>query len=106
MFIGYLSSFFIALLLSFFYLSYAAFGVFEQINEARKKEINTEIIEGSSGVVSTDNVFVFDYLSDFSEQCHQIIIGGFTVDIPLINDDIPLQNICLSEYFQRPPPAL
>ncbi|MDR1583332.1 MAG: hypothetical protein LBS55_08775 [Prevotellaceae bacterium] len=107
MFIGYLSSFFIAVLLSVFCLSYAAFDTFKQINKEVKNDSNTEIREKSSDIVVIDNVFVVDYyLSDVPEKNRQIILSGCDIGIPIMDDDIPIQKNCLSEYFLRPPPAL
>ncbi|MDR1593275.1 MAG: hypothetical protein LBS43_02165 [Prevotellaceae bacterium] len=105
MFIGYLSSFFIALLLSFFYLGYAASGAFERIKKDIKKEIETGITEKIPNTVPAENSFVFDYVADISEPNRQpAFSSGFAVDIPVIDDGIPLRKICLSEYFLRPPP--
>jgi hypothetical protein len=103
-FIGYLSSFFIALLLSLFYLSYAASGIFEQIKKEIKDEIKKEIIE-ESYKVSVDDFFVFDYCADISAPIKHFVFSEFAVDISVVdNDDIAVQKICLSEYFLRPPP--
>lgn len=104
MFIGYLSSFFIALLLSFFYLSYAASGIFEQIKKEIKNEIKSEIIEESYNPVSDDNSFVFDYYADISTPIRHSVSIELAVDISIVYNDIPIRKICLSEYFLRPPP--
>jgi hypothetical protein len=107
MFIGYLPSFFIALLLSFFYLGYVASGVFEQIRKEIKKEIGTEITEKMSDTVSGENSLVFDYVADISEPYRQTVFSlEFAVDIPIAANDILPLKICLLEYFLRPPPSL
>jgi hypothetical protein len=106
MFIGYLSSFFIALLLSLFYLGYAASDVFTQIKKEIAKEIETEVREKIPDTVSPDKFFIFDYVADISEPGRQSVFSsGFAVYIPVIDEGIPLRKICLSEYFLRPPPA-
>jgi hypothetical protein len=105
MFIGYLSSFFIALLLSLFYLSYAASGIFERIRkEIKNDNITTEIIEESHDNPAAENSFTFDYFADIPALSQCFGFSGFAVDIPLVYDDIPPQKIHLSEYFLRPPP--
>ncbi|MDR2285878.1 MAG: hypothetical protein LBE04_00140 [Prevotellaceae bacterium] len=107
MFVGYLPSFFIALLLSFFYLGYAAFGIFEQIRKEIKKEIETEITEKMSDTVTAENSFIFDYVTDISEPYRQTVFSlEFAVDVPIAGNDILPLKICLSEYFLRPPPSL
>lgn len=103
MFIGYLSSFFIALLLSIFYLSYAASGILGQIRKEIIEEIKAEVIEEYS-TVSVENSFVFDYYAEISKPNQYAGFSEFAVDIPIIDDDIPIQKICLTEYFLRPPP--
>ncbi|MDR0725376.1 MAG: hypothetical protein LBF59_05130 [Prevotellaceae bacterium] len=104
MFIGYLSSFFIALLLSLFYLSYAASGIFEQIKKEIKNEIKSEIIGESHEDASGVNSFVFDYYADISVPVKHSVFREFAVDISVVDNDIPIRKICLSEYFLRPPP--
>jgi hypothetical protein len=105
-FIGYFSSFFIALLLGFFYLGYAASGFFEQV----KKEITEKSEELSCvSAQSSEDIshFVFDYIVDISEPNLQSGFSEYVIDIPVVvTDNIPFQKICLSEYFLRPPPEL
>jgi hypothetical protein len=109
-FIGYLSSFFIALLLSFFYLSYAAVGIFEHLKKGVNNEIRTEL---SATVVSSKNttnisVFVIDYVivADIPPTNQQIKYSGYTIDIPFVDDDIVLRKAWLSDYYLRPPPKI
>jgi hypothetical protein len=103
-FIGYLSSFVIALLLSLFYLSYAASGIFEQIKKEIKTENTSETIEESYYAASNANFFVFDYYADISTPIKHSIFREFAVDISVVYSGIPVRKICLSEYFLRPPP--
>jgi hypothetical protein len=105
-FIGYISSFFIALLLSFFYLSYAASGIFEQIKKEFKDDVRAEIIEESYDTVSAEQSFAFDYYyyTDIPAPNHPAFFAGLTAEIPAIDNDIPIRKIFLSEYFLRPPP--
>jgi hypothetical protein len=104
-FIGYLSSFFIALLLSFFYLGYAASGVLEQIKKELNKEVETEITEEPHVAVSAGNSFIFDYFTEISEPHQHAVFSEYAVDISIVDNDIQTQKICLSQYFLRPPPA-
>jgi hypothetical protein len=106
MFVGYLSSFFIALLLSFFYLGYAASGVFEQIKKEIKKEAGTELTETISNTDCSENYSIFDYVTNIPESNRQVVNLGFVIDIPLICDRIPIRKVCLSDHFLRPPPEL
>jgi hypothetical protein len=92
------------LLLSLFYLSYAASGVFEQIKKEINDENRAEIIEESGNTVSVVNSFVFDYYIDIPVSNHPDVFAELPVDIPVINNDIPIRKIFLSEYFLRPPP--
>lgn len=103
MFISYISSFIIALLLSFFYLSYVASGIFDQIRKEIKKEASAEITEEHS-TVSMDKSFVFDYITDIPEPSRQTVFWEFATDIPPADDDIPIRKKYLSDYFLRPPP--
>jgi hypothetical protein len=103
-FISYLPSFFVALLLSFFYLSYVVSDVFVHIRDEIKKEAKTEITETLPSFVSTDNSLVFDYITDIPEPNPQIGFSEFTVDIPVIDDGVPLHKNHLSDHFLRPPP--
>jgi hypothetical protein len=104
-FIGYISSFFIALLLSLFYLSYAASGIFEQIKKEIKDDVRAEIIEESYDTVSAEQSFTFDYSTDIPAPNQPAVFAGLTVDIPVVDNDIPIRKIFLSEYFLRPPPG-
>jgi hypothetical protein len=104
-FIGYLSSFFIALLLSLFYLSYAASGVFKRIKNEIKNDITTEIIKESHDAVTSENTLIFDCFADIPAPAQCPGFSEFAVDIPIVYDDIPIQKIYLSEYFLRPPPC-
>jgi hypothetical protein len=108
-FIGYLSSFFIALLLSFFYLGYAVTGVVEQISREMKKDLQSEL-SGAEVSAKSENAiptFIFDCAADVPQTILQVgysvrfVIGGLFVD-----DDIPIKKACLSDYFLRPPPVL
>jgi hypothetical protein len=103
-FISYLSSFFVALLLSFFYLSYVASGLYVQIREEIKKEAKTEITKPST--ISANNFFVYNYIADIPEPNPQVGISESTVDVPVIDDGVSLRRDYLSDYFLRPPPKL
>jgi hypothetical protein len=103
-FISYISSFVVALLLSFFYLSYVASGIFDQIRKEIKKEANAEITEERYSAVSIDKSFVFDYVADIPRPNRQTVFSGFAIDIPIIDNSIPLRKKYLSDYFLRPPP--
>jgi hypothetical protein len=105
-FISYLSSFFVAALLSFFYLGYVASDLFVQIRDEIRKEAKTEITETLPSTVSTGNSFVYDYVTDIPEPNPQVGVSELTVDIPVIDDGIPLRKNYLSDYFLRPPPKL
>jgi hypothetical protein len=102
-FIGYLSSFFIALLLSIFYINYAASGIFEQIKKELKNETKTEITEESCEI-SVAHSFVFDYYTNISVPIRHSVFREFAVDISIVYSDVPIRKIYLSEYFLRPPP--
>ncbi|MDR2027061.1 MAG: hypothetical protein LBQ01_05800 [Prevotellaceae bacterium] len=106
MFIGYFSSFFIALLLSLFYLGYAASGLVAQI----RKEVTVKPEKPSCTVLIQDSKeiphFVFDYIADVPKPDRQVRFAELIIDIPVADDSIPVQKICLSEYFLRPPPTV
>jgi hypothetical protein len=104
-FIGYCYSFFVALLLSLFYLGYAASGLFEQI----RKEVTgkPEALSYTVSAPSSQEIFhfVFHYVVDIPEQSRQSIFSEFVIALPVvIIDRILCRKICLSEYFLRPPP--
>jgi hypothetical protein len=103
-FIGYLSSFFIALLLSFFYLGYAASGVLEHVKKELNKETKAEITEEPHRTVSTENSFTFDYFAEIPEPYQHAVFSEYAPDIPVVDNDVQAQKICLSQYFLRPPP--
>jgi hypothetical protein len=109
MFIGYISSFFIALLLSFFYINYAASGVFEQIGKELKSETgekSEEITQPDSGQSSNESRdFIFNHFIELAESNQQTGVRESEVDIPTDTVDVPVNKICLSEYYLRPPPA-
>jgi hypothetical protein len=105
-FIGYLSSFFIAVLLSLIYLSYAISGIFVHIKKEIRNDVKVEIIEESYGAVPFDNTFVFDYIADIPVPNQRVCVSELAVNIPVFDSDIPIRKIHLSEYFLRPPPAV
>jgi hypothetical protein len=109
MFIGYLSSFFIALALSCFYISYAASGVYEQIRKEIEKDTNekSETLPHSVSIHQSNNSFdfAFTYFTDLNESHQQTAFREFETDISVAVVDIPINKICLSEYYLRPPPA-
>ncbi|MDR1130479.1 MAG: hypothetical protein LBK96_05815 [Prevotellaceae bacterium] len=94
------------MLLSFFYLSYVASGIFEQIRKEIKKEAGVEITEQQDSAVSVDKSFVFDYLADIPEPNRQTVFPELSIDIPVVDDGVPLRKKYLSDYFLRPPPNL
>jgi hypothetical protein len=108
MFIGYLSSFFIALLLSFFYLSYAAIGVFEQIKKDVNNEIRTELSDTEISSKNTMDIpaFAIDYVVANIPENQQFKYSGYTIDISFVDDDIPIRKAWLSDYYLRPPPKI
>jgi cbb3-type cytochrome oxidase subunit 3 len=105
-FISYLSSFFVAALLSIFYIGYVASGLFVQIREEINKEATTEITEKLPSTVSTSIFFIYDYITDIPESNPQNGFSELTVDIPVTDDGIPSRRDYSSDYFLRPPPKL
>lgn len=108
MFIGYLSSFFIALLLSFFYLGYAATGVLGQIGDEIKEEIQKKQSEDtlipSENATDIFTIISSVYVADILDTDTQTGCNRFPVDTPFLDDDIPVAGICPSICFLRPPP--
>jgi hypothetical protein len=103
-FIGYLSSFFIAILLSLCYLSYAAGDILEYLKKEIKKETKEEVSFVEAGKNTPDIfTFVLEYPEDISYANKQFQFSKPAAEIFVIAD-IPISKPCLSGYFLRPPP--
>jgi hypothetical protein len=108
-FIGYFSSFFIALLLSLFYLGCAGSGIFDRV---RKEEIIEKPDEASCcSIVTVRNAeaishFTFDCVADVPGRNCLRVFSRPIIDAVFVDHHISILEVCLSEYFPRPPPIL
>jgi hypothetical protein len=105
-FIGYSSSFFVALLLGFFYLSYAATGVLAHIRKDVKNEIHQESsdVKIASGNTKEIPVFTIDYVADTTPINQPLRYPEYIAGITFADESIPVKKNFLSDYFLRPPP--
>lgn len=108
MFFGYISTFFVAILLSLFYISYAASNVFDRIKKEIKKEyvVVEEITNENNNTFNLSISLVDNFADTPKTDFVRPPIEDSGNPIIKIKDSATIKKIYYSDIFQRPPPIL